>query len=279
MARSYKIASLVVGLLFVASIFSFLPSVAAYSPFATLQTKANSNTGLEFKGGHGGAFACPTILGADKSVCSTNWSGYADSASSGGVSAVSGSWTVPSLTCPKRGTTYVALWVGIDGYSSSTVEQTGVLGECNSGTASYSAWYEFYPNPSVSISSITAHPGDVFTASVTYSSGVFTTTITDTTTGLTASYSSAVSGALRTSAEWIVERPALCIGFHCSLTTLANFGSASFTSSSATIGTATGTISAFSDVAITMVGSSSGPILAEPSSLLSSGASFTVAYG
>ena len=224
----------------------------------------------------------PTISGADKSACSTNWSGYADTAS-GGVGAVSGSWIVPSLTCPKRGTTYVALWVGIDGYSSNTVEQTGVLGECNNGAASYSAWYEFYPsNPVYAPFSVSA--GEVASALVTFSGSTFTSTITITTAtggsvGTFTSPTTPVSGAARTSAEWIVERPALCTAFHCTLSTLANFGSSSFTSSSATIGTATGSISAFTDAGITMVGSSTGPILAEPSSLSNGGASFTVTYG
>ena len=232
--------------------------------------------------GHGGggghkSFTCPTISSADSSVCSTNWSGYADSGS--GVAAVSGSWVQPSVTCPSSGSTYAAFWVGIDGYSSSTVEQTGTLAQCSNGVATYSAWYEFYPNPMVTISGIAVHPGDTVSASVTYSSstGEFTVTLTDGSNSF--SSSAAVSGAARSSAEWVVERPALCIGFHCRLTTLANFGSAGFTSASATVGGAAGSISSFTSVAITMVGGSSGPILAEPSSLTGGGSSFSVAYG
>ncbi|MDG6997172.1 MAG: hypothetical protein JRN52_14730 [Nitrososphaerota archaeon] len=265
----------------VASTFSFLPTVAAYSPSSTVQSHPNWSIGFNNgKGGHGGGgFTCPTISGADQSVCSTNWSGYVDTGSAGTVTYVSGSWTVPTLQCPSSGTTYVAIWVGIDGYTSTTVEQTGVLGECSSGTTTYSAWYEFYPAAMVTISGIKVSPNDGFTASVTANGGgSFSITITDTTTGSTNTTTGTVSGAQQSSAEWILERPALCRVAHCTLSTLANFGNPEpFTSASATVGGKTGAISAFSDVAVTMVGGSSGPILALPSPL-SGGTSFTIAY-
>jgi Peptidase A4 family len=230
-------------------------------------------------GGHGGgSFTCPTISGAGSSVCSTNWAGYADTAT-GGVTYVSGMWIVPSLNCPKRGTSYVAIWVGIDGYTSSSVEQTGTMGVCSHGAATYSAWYEFYPSPSYSFS-VTVKPGDSILASVTYSSGQYTVSLS-VNGGTAQTQSATVSAAQGSSAEWIVERPALCTVTSCRLTTLANFGSTGFSSASATIGGSSGTISAtgFSDVAITMVGGSSGPVLAQPSPLSSGGASFSVAYG
>src|SRR2546422_950966 len=89
----------------------------------------------------------------------------------------------------------------------------------------YYAWYEFYPNPSITIGGFTVLPGDKISAEVSYSVGVFTTSITDgsqhfSTTGT-------VSGAARSSAEWIVERPALCNGHHCKLISLSNFGTVS----------------------------------------------------
>src|ERR1700744_191095 len=62
---------------------------------------------------------------------STNWSGYAVATSlktpaAGAVSDVSGKWVVPTVACPARSTTtYSSNWVGIDGYSDNTVEQTG----------------------------------------------------------------------------------------------------------------------------------------------------------
>jgi len=73
-------------------------------------------------------------------VQSTNWSGYADTGS--GFSTVTGSWTEPAATCSGRTTSLAAFWVGIDGYSSSSVEQDGALVECYRGTAYYYTCWE-----------------------------------------------------------------------------------------------------------------------------------------
>src|SRR5215467_11203890 len=54
---------------------------------------------------------------------STNWSGYA--ATTGTYTSVSASWIQPAGNCPSWfGSQYAAFWVGLDGFSSSTVEQT-----------------------------------------------------------------------------------------------------------------------------------------------------------
>jgi hypothetical protein len=81
------------------------------------------------------------------SVESTNWSGYADTGSS--FSKVAGSWTEPSASCTSRQTSLAAFWVGIDGYSSASVEQDGTLIECYRGTAYQYTWWEItQPTPS-----------------------------------------------------------------------------------------------------------------------------------
>src|SRR5580692_9765213 len=54
---------------------------------------------------------------------STNWSGYAVTGSNGAFSSVSSSWTEPTATCSGRSDQYAAFWVGLDGYSSDSVEQ------------------------------------------------------------------------------------------------------------------------------------------------------------
>lgn len=63
---------------------------------------------------------------------SYSWSGYMVAASPGSVTDVRGSWVVPLLSCTSS-SSYVALWVGMDGFTSTTVEQTGILGECVGG--------------------------------------------------------------------------------------------------------------------------------------------------
>src|SRR5208283_4029175 len=111
---------------------------------------------------------------------STNWSGYAGT--TGTYKSVSASWTQPAGTC-SRGDQYAAFWVGIDGYSSSTVEQTGSEVDCVGRTAQYYAWYEMYPGPSENYSN-TVKPGDHFNATVTWLSGdKFSLYIADTTQG------------------------------------------------------------------------------------------------
>src|SRR5438876_3624325 len=115
---------------------------------------------------------CPT-----GTVCSTNWSGFAVTGS--GVTDAKGSWIVPSVTCSSS-TTYSSFWVGIDGYSSNTVEQIGTDSDCVNGTPAYYVWYEFYPHWSYTVNSITIHPGDVISAEVSADAkGTFTLTLTD----------------------------------------------------------------------------------------------------
>ena len=210
----------------------------------------------------------------DGTATSGNWSGYAVTAADGSVTDVTGSWTVPSANCTAGPATgYAAFWVGIDGYNSSTVEQTGTDSDCSSGTPTYYAWYEFYPRASVLISSLTISPGDVISAEVkSTGSGNFTVTLTDTSTGKTFSTSGKVSGAEESSAEWIAEAPSSS----SSILPLADFGSVSFTSGMATVSGTSGSIGSFTNVAITMV-SSGGADEAVPTAL-SGGTSFAVNY-
>ena len=210
---------------------------------------------------------------------STNWSGYAITGNN--VTDAKGSWTVPAIqgSCPagskkQPNNQYSSFWVGIDGYNSNTVEQTGTDSDCQNGTPVYYAWYEFYPQPSFTISSLVIHPGDGISAEVKYTSGSFTVTITDTKTGKSFSISKKVSSAQRTSAEWIAEAP-----WSGGVLPLANFGTVYFSSCSATVGGVTGAIGSFgsSVQSITMV-TSSGATKAAPSDLSRDGSSFTVTW-
>jgi hypothetical protein len=161
--------------------------------------------------------------GDNGTVSSTNWSGYAVTGTS--FTQALGSWIVPAVDCSVTPSTYSAFWVGIDGYPpSTTVEQTGTSSDCNSGTASYYAWYEFYPNPSVTIGLLPVSAGDTISAGVSYSGGEFTISITDVTKGMSFSATAAVAGAAMSSAEWIAEAPSDRRG----VLPLADFGTVSF---------------------------------------------------
>jgi hypothetical protein len=203
---------------------------------------------------------------------SSNWSGYAVTGAAGSVSAVAGTWTVPTVSTGTSG--YSAVWVGIDGYSSSSVEQLGTGEDVSHGTATYYAWYEMYPAGSVTITSMTVKAGDSMTASVAYTSGSFVLTMTDTTESEHFSITLTASGAQRSSAEWIVEAPSSGYG----ILPLDNFGTVAFSNASATIGTTTGPIDAWQSYAINIA--SRGTVQDTTSGLTDSGStsSFTVTY-
>jgi len=161
-------------------------------------------------------------------VSSTNWSGYAGT--TGTYTSVSASWTQPTGTC-KSGDQYAAFWVGLDGYSSSTVEQTGSEVDCVGRTAEYYAWYEAYPAASENYSN-TVKPGDQFNATVTYEgSNKFSLYIDDSTRGWSHTTTVTVRGAARSSAEVIVEAP--CCTNSGGILPLTDFGTVNITSSMA----------------------------------------------
>jgi hypothetical protein len=205
----------------------------------TMVTAGKTGSG---RGGSPSSVGCS--LSSAQCYTSYNWGGYAVYNSAYVVSKVSGSWTVPTIpnvvgtACPDSQATWDsnAVWIGIDGFVSSTVEQTGTSADCYYGTAEYYAWYEFYPSGSV-IVPFTINPGDTINADVLYVSKnatgpQFTTTITDVTTGSTyTSPKTAVPGALRDSAEWIDESP-----YFEGFLGLTQVGQVKFSSAMATIG-------------------------------------------
>jgi len=216
-------------------------------------------------------------------VESENWSGFAVTGSE--FKVAKGSWTVPSVDCSKTPNTYAAFWVGIDGYSSNTVEQTGTDSDCNGPNPSYYAWYEFYPQPSILIGSVPVTPGNEMSAEVTFTGTEFKITIKNVTTGKSFSKMQAVSGADRSSAEWIAEAP--CCTGGGNILPLADFGTVFFGkdytkvkgTNNATDSSISGPIGKFgSNVqSITMV-SSGGADEAVPSALSTDGTSFSVEW-
>ncbi len=132
----------------------------------------------------------------------------------------------------------------------------------SSGGATYSAWYELIPNGPVSISSLTINAGDIVTASLTAgpsatiagsavapatkpsgggngkghgggggSSGqTWTLQMSVTAPGATThSWSTTVTyDSSLLSGEWIEEAPTGCIGRHCEVLPLADYGTATF---------------------------------------------------
>jgi hypothetical protein len=163
----------------------------------------------------------------DGTATSPNWSGYVVLGSSFYWAA--GSWVVPAADCSAvQGNQFAAFWVGLDGYTSSTVEQIGTLTDCDAKTPAYYAWYQFYPQGMTIIPSVPIAPGDHVSASVVYYSSIneFTVRFRDDTTGATFGTSAAVPGALRSSAEWIAEAP--CCAANGGILPLTDFGTVTF---------------------------------------------------
>lgn len=196
---------------------------------------------------------------------SNNWSGYALSGS-GPYESVSASWTQPAVDCAKTRNGWAAFWVGIDGDTTETVEQTGTEADCSTGRPVYGAWYELFPKGSVPIAEPVA-PGDQFSASVTFAGKAlfgliskFTLVLSDSTRG----WSRTVTAWIRTpklgSAEAIAEAPSSLLG----VLPLSDFGTAGFSGFSANGSTVTAVTPGLEP--LTMV-TALGAVKAEPSAL------------
>src|SRR3954469_9314113 len=110
---------------------------------------------------------------------STNWFGYVQgSLEQGGktFTSITGDWTVPAATQHTPGQAeFSSDWIGIGGgcvdaactVGDSTLIQTGTEQEVDAaGRASYSAWWELIPGPSIVIANMTVVPGDHMHASI-----------------------------------------------------------------------------------------------------------------
>jgi hypothetical protein len=175
---------------------------------------------------------------------SFNWAGYADvSSTRGAFTRVSGAWTVPSVACTAEDR-ITSDWVGLDGFSSSTVEQDGTVSQCFEGRAVYYTWYEMYPAGTIAVGTTVA-AGDKIKASVSRSGSAYTLALTDSTRGansFTKHATCVTTTCLDTSAEWIAERPAYSIG----IVPEAQFATVPFSAASETAAGRTSTISGYS---------------------------------
>lgn len=78
-------------------------------------------------------------------VTSYNWAGYV--ADKGGFTGVEGSWQVPALSADSPNNGAVAIWVGIGGYATRDLLQTGVLLTRGNGGLQCKTWWEALPCP------------------------------------------------------------------------------------------------------------------------------------
>ncbi len=185
--------------------------------------------------------------------------------------SITGDWTVPTATAHTAGQAEdSSAWIGIGGgcidagctATDSTLIQTGTEQDVDSTrAASYSAWWELVPAPSLTISNMTVEPGDHMYASIAEvvpDSDVWTITIEDVTRGesftQTAPYPST-----HASAEWIEETP-LEIGTDAGFAALPNLTNPAFTS--ATVNGASAGLKASEELDLT---DSNGNVIGAPS--------------
>lgn len=210
----------------------------------------------------GPAVAPAPASAATASATSSNWAGYAVRRTGVTFRRVSGTWTVPAVDCSAGGQTYSANWVGLGGYSATSpaLEQLGTESDCSrAGKATYEAWFEVVP-AAATTAKLTVKAGDVVHAGAAVKDKLVTLTLTDTTRGTSATKVVRAGAVDVSSAEWIVEAPALCSGTTtsdagCAQTALANFGATGFSAAKATTKAGhSGTIldSAWTPVVITL---------------------------
>lgn len=233
-----------------------LTSAVVHAPRIVVPVEQNPHPG----GGHGGGG------GVASGWASSNWSGYA--VTGGPYTSVTGTWIVPAVA-PSRRSTYSSSWVGIDGFSDSSLIQTGTEQDFVNGAARYYAWWEILPAPETVITALAVYPGDLMRASIAEgSSGSWTIAITDATRGESFTTTQSYSGP-RSSAEWIEEAPT--VGGH--VATLANYGQTTFDPGTAN-GTNPGLVAADGGVMI-----QHGAQVSTPSVPDSDTDGFNVAYG
>ena len=216
---------------------------------------------------------------------SNNWFGYNQGTLEQGgklFNSITGDWTVPTATQHTAGQAESSSdWIGIGGgcidagctVGDNTLIQTGTEQDVDAnGKASYSAWWELVPVPSLTISGITVHPGDHMHADITEvvaDANLWKITLQDVTTGQ--SFSTTVPYvSTHATAEWIEETP-LTIGTSgTGLASLPNLSNTPF--SAATVNGANANLKPSEEIQLI---DSNGKVIGTPSAPNSTANGFT----
>lgn len=211
-------------------------------------------------------------------LVSLDWGGYVVATDYSNpapvIKSVGGIWIVPKVIVTPDDRLSAA-WIGIGGYVDTTLIQVGTEHDSINGSGVYSAWYELLPETSVNITTMRIHAGDRINASIMLidpTANSWIVRIEDTTTGQSFNKEFAYNSS-RLSAEWIVERPSL----DNSLSSLADFGSVTFTNAIAANNVTQKAINGFPFARVTMYDRQNRQLVSI-SSLSTDGESFTVNY-
>jgi hypothetical protein len=208
---------------------------------ASLAASAIAASGASALSSHGQLLKVGPRLRSNTNT-SSNWFGYNQGTLEQGsklFNSIGGQWTVPAVTQHTAGQDEASSdWIGIGGgcidsgctATDSTLIQTGTEQDVSAtGQTTYDAWYELVPAPELQITSMTIHPGDRMSASISEvvsDSNAWTITIKDLTNGQ--SFSTTVPySSTHTTAEWIEETP-LLIGTNAGFAALPNLTNPAF---------------------------------------------------
>ncbi|MHB1446054.1 MAG: G1 family glutamic endopeptidase [Acidimicrobiales bacterium] len=213
---------------------------------------------------------------------SNNWSGYSEPLTqSGPYQSISATWTVPTATQHTKGQAGAsATWVGIGGgclisnclVTDSTLVQAGTEQDvAANGTASYYAWWEIVPVPSIQFSSVSVHAGDQISVSLTQTSPeVWDISFNDLTDGQSGTASQTIPYPSDYSTAEFIEETPLSVGISgTGLTNLPNLGTVGFTNASVN-GAPAGLVAADEMQLI----DTSGGVIATPSAPNAAGTAF-----
>jgi hypothetical protein len=186
-----------------------------------------------------------------RTVVTPNWSGYVASSptrSQRYFTSVTATWTVPTAHCRRaKRASSSAVWVGLGGYHTAAQEEVGTNSNCSaSGKASYSAWFELVPYLSYrAFPEITDKvlPGDEITGVVrVISQTLVELRLQNRTRGWTFMRRITYTSPDTSTAEWVVEAPAVCVYYLCHRADLTNFDKVTIRGISATTRSATGNL-------------------------------------
>jgi hypothetical protein len=185
--------------------------------------------------------------------------------------------SVTAVSSAGSGRRSVALSTSVSGLSAATTYYYELVATNADGTADGGIG-SFTTSPSSGGTSCgLVEPGDPMSAVIAQSSGsTWDLSLTDGSSTHGWSFTTTVTyNGPGASAEWILEAPSLCRGSHCTVATLANYGSMVF--DQATVDSV-GPALVISDAG-EMVNTADTAVLSIPSSPDASGDGFTVAYG
>ncbi|HET6875360.1 MAG TPA: G1 family glutamic endopeptidase [Acidimicrobiales bacterium] len=177
----------------------------------------------------------------DATNTSNNWSGYNQGTlEKGGTlfQSISAQWVVPTATQHTKGQAESSsTWIGIGGgcvdagctVTDGTLIQAGTEQDIAAdGSATYSAWWETVPVPSLTVTSVAVHPGDTVSVAISQTAPeVWSIALKDLTDGQGFTQTIPYSSTYLT-AEWIEETPLVLGGSNTGLAALPNLTPVTF---------------------------------------------------